>query len=124
MTRNLPGLIGLILLSLALAPMSVMQAADDRPADAAAAVSADAKAVGAAFKHGAKVVAQTAKEDAHHVSVAAKETAHQVAVTAKEGARQVAAAAKRGAEKTKAAVKGDKTGKPAPASAPRDKPAQ
>jgi hypothetical protein len=120
MTRNIPWLV----LSLALAPMSVVQAADDQPADATSAVSADAKAVGAAFKHGAKVVAEAAKQDAHHVSVAAKEAAHQVAVTAKEGARQVAAAAKRGAEKTKAAVQGDKTGKQASASAPGDKPAQ
>jgi len=120
MTRSIPGLV----LSLALAPLSVVQAADDRPADAASAVSADAKAVGAAFRHGAKVVAAAAKEDAQHVSEAAKEAAHTVAVTAKEGARQVAAVAKHGAEKTKAAVKGVKTGQQASTHTPDNKPAQ
>jgi hypothetical protein len=120
MTRDFHWLV----LSLTLAPMCVVQAADDQPADAAAAVSADAKAVGAAFKHGAKVVAAAAKEDAQHVSVAAKEAAHQVAVTAKEGARQVAAAAKHGAEKTKAAVKGVKTDKQTSPGTPDNKPAR
>jgi hypothetical protein len=122
MTRNLPEL---VLLSLAFAPISVVRAAaDERPAEATAAVAADAKAVGAAFRHGAKVVAQAAKEDAQRVSVAAKEAAHQVAATAKQGARQVTAAAKQGAEKTKAEVKGAKAGKQTSPGTPGNKPAQ
>jgi hypothetical protein len=120
MTRSLP----VFLLALALAPLSVVRASDDQPADAAAAVSADAKAVGAAFRHGAKAVAEAAKVDAHHISEAAKEAAHTVAVSAKEGARQVAAAAKQGADKTKAVVKGVKAEQQTSSGTPHDKPPQ
>jgi hypothetical protein len=116
---------GLAALGLAMVPVHAAHA-DDPPADVAATVSADAKAVGTAVKRDAKVVAEAAKEGAKQVAVAAKEVAHEVAVTTKQGAEQVAAAAKRGAKKTKAAIKTDKTGKaePKPADSSDNKPAQ
>jgi hypothetical protein len=118
MTKHLPGFIvpGFIILSLTAAPVLAGRAADDPPADVAAKVSSDAKAVGTAVKRDARVIAEAAKEGAQQVAVAATEVAHEVAVASKEGAKEVAAAAKRGAEKTKAAVKADKSNKaPRPA---------
>ena len=94
-------------LGLGFASGSIVRGADDPPADAAAKVTADAKAVGTAVKHDAKVVAEAAKEGAQEVAVAAKEAAHDVAVATKQGAQEVAAAAKQSAQKAKAAVKPD-----------------
>jgi hypothetical protein len=122
-------LFGWAALGLGLASMNIVHGADDPPADAAAKVTADAKAVGTAVKHDAKVVAEAAKEGAQQVAVAAKEVAHDVAVASKQGAQEVAAAAKQSAEKTKAAVKpktaekSDKAGDK-PAGSGNNKPAQ
>jgi phage terminase large subunit-like protein len=115
-----------VMLSLASAPVSIVHAADDPPADATATVSADAKTVGAAIQRDAKVVAHAAKEGAQKVAVAAKGVADTVAVATKHGAQEVAAAAKRGAEKTKAVVKPVKTEKAdhKPSNNPDNKPAQ
>jgi hypothetical protein len=102
-------------LGLGFASGSIVQGADDPPADVTAKVTADAKTVGTAVKHDAKVAAEAAKEGAHQVAEAAKEVAHEVAAATKQGAQEVAAAAKQSAEKAKAAVKPDpaeKTDKP------------
>ena len=88
MTRYIAGFVVLGLT--AVLPFAA-QAAEDPPADAAATVSADAKAVGAAVKRDAKAVAKAAKDGAHQVAGAAKEVAHSVAAASKEGAQKVAA---------------------------------
>jgi hypothetical protein len=116
-------------LALGFASASVVQGADDPPADVTATVKADAKAVGATVKHDAKVVAEAAKEGAQQVAVAAKEVAHDVAVATKRGAQEVAAAAKQSREKAKAAVKPEPTEKTdksgdKPAGNTNNKPAQ
>jgi hypothetical protein len=123
MTRNRHGLIArkhfaprgmardFVALGLCLAFMTGAHAADDPPADAAATVTADAKAVGTAAKRDAKVVAHAARDGAQQVAVAAKGVAHDVAVATQQAAQEVAAAAKQSAEKAKAAVNKDKTKK-------------
>ena len=102
---------GFVAFGLSLAFMTGAHAADDPPADAAATVKADAKAVGTAVKRDAKVVADAAKEGAQQVAVAAKQVAHDVAVATRQGAQEAAAAAKQSAEKAKAAVNKDKADK-------------
>jgi hypothetical protein len=104
-------------LSLTLSPLSVVQAAEDPPADPSLARD-QAKAVSETVKHDAKVVADAAKQGAKQVAQTAKAVAHEVAAASKEGAQQVAATAKKGAEKAKAAANGEK------APNPPDKPAK
>jgi hypothetical protein len=106
--------VGVVALSLLLAPAASMRAAEDPGAGAPAADSAtQTKGLGAAVKHDAKVVADATKDGAQHVAAAAKHMAHEAAAASKEGAHEVAATAKRGAEKVKAAVHGDPPAKPA-----------
>jgi hypothetical protein len=111
-------LFGWAALGLIFASVNTVHGADDPPADAAAKVTADAKAVGTAVKHDAKVVAEAAKEGAQQVAVAAKEVAHDVAVAAKQSAEKAKAAVK-----PNPAEKSDKSGDK-PAGNGNNKPAQ
>jgi hypothetical protein len=103
----------LLTLSLALAPLPAVQAAEDPPDDPSLARD-QAKAVSEAVKHDAKVVADAAKEGAKQVADTAKQVAHEVAAASKESAQEVAASAKKGAERAKAAVNGEKAPIPPP----------
>ena len=58
-------------LSLTLAPLATVQAAEDPPADSSLARD-QAKSVSEAVKHDAKVVAAAAKDGAQHVAKTAK----------------------------------------------------
>ncbi len=105
------GFLGIASFGLCAVPVACAHAADDPPANAAATVKTDAKAIGTAVKRDAKIVADAAKEGAQKAAAAAKDVAHHVAVATKQGAHEVAAAAKQGAAKVKTAVKADRPDK-------------